>query len=401
MKRPHPLLAIFMVVLVDVLGLTLIIPLLPFYAEKYGASATVVGLLLTTYSLCQLVSGPLLGKWSDRLGRRPLLLVSQIGTCLGLILLAESRALWLIFAARIIDGLTAGNYSLAQAYIADVTTPEKRAQSFGLIGVAFGIGFFIGPAMTGVLVKYSYTLPIFIAAGLSFVSVMLTYFLLPEKKPEHGDGRPEKIGLLQWKSYTKYFRPPALRSRLTQQFFFYLAFALFTSGFALFAERRYTLATGQPFGPREVGYALALAGFIGIVQQGMLIRPMVRRLGEPLMIRIGFFLAAAGYGVLAFSKDVPTLVVAIALSSIGGGIVRPTLMSLITQNAGPREYGSIMGLNQSLMATAQIVMPTLAGFLINERMLVVWAVLAAAIYFLAFVTPVPRVEAAPEPDVAT
>ena len=395
MKRPSPLLAIFMVVLVDVLGLTVMIPLLPFYAEKYGASPMVVGLLLTSYSLCQLISGPLLGKWSDRIGRRPLLLLSQIGTFLGLILLAESHALWLIFVARVIDGLTAGNLSLAQAYIADVTPPEKRAKSFGLIGVAFGVGFFLGPAMTGLLVRYGLRPPIYLAAALSLTSVFLTYSLLPTIAPQKKDGRPEKIGLIQWKSYAKYFRPPVLRARLIQMLFFYLAFATFQAGFALFAERRYSI-DGHPFGPREVGYVFALAGFLSILEQGFLIGPLVRKFGESTLVRVGFFAAAVAYAVLSGSMGIPLLVISVLVGSLGGGVVRPTLTSLITQGAGAGEYGSILGLNQSLMAVAQIVTPTIAGFLIGQQWLTAWALLAAGLFFVPTLLPVPKAEAAPQ-----
>src|SRR5580693_4355995 len=163
-----PLLPIFLIVLVDVLGMTIILPLLPFYAEHFGASALQVGLLVSTYALCQLVAGPVLGQWSDRMGRRkPLLIVSQLGTFAGFLILASAHSLWVVFLSRVIDGLTAGNLSLAQAYIADVTEPEHRAKSFGIIGIAFGIGFLIGPATSGFLSQYGYTYPILAAAALS------------------------------------------------------------------------------------------------------------------------------------------------------------------------------------------------------------------------------------------
>ena len=143
--RRSPLLPIFLIVFVDILGFTMIIPLLPFYAQSMGASDFTVGLLLSSYALCQLIAGPILGKLSDTYGRKPLLIFSQMGTLAGFILLAASRTLWLVFLSRIIDGITAGNLSLAQAYISDVTVPEKRAQSFGVIGIAFGLGFTVGP----------------------------------------------------------------------------------------------------------------------------------------------------------------------------------------------------------------------------------------------------------------
>src|SRR5678809_980453 len=173
--KKSPLLSIFLIVLVDVLGLTIILPLLPFYAESLGATPRVVGLLVSAYAICQLLAGPPLGHLSDRIGRRPVLLVSQIGTCIGFLILAYAHTLWLVFLARIIDGLTAGNLTVAQAYIADVTDVQKRTKSFGMIGIAFGIGFLIGPGITGFLAQFGNTYPIFAAAGLSFTSILCTY----------------------------------------------------------------------------------------------------------------------------------------------------------------------------------------------------------------------------------
>src|SRR6202171_638114 len=208
--RRSPLLPIFLIVSVDVLGLTIILPLLPFYAERMGATPAVVGLLVASYALCQLIAGPILGRMSDTMGRRPLLIVSQVGTLIGFLILAWANSLWLVFVSRIIDGLTAGNLSLAQAYISDVTRPEERARSFGIIGIAFEIGFLIGPAISGFLSQFSYQYPIFAAAALSATSILATYFLLPNNKPDAGDGAHRRLTLLDWRTYLAYFRRPEL-----------------------------------------------------------------------------------------------------------------------------------------------------------------------------------------------
>src|SRR5580704_3325173 len=329
--RKSPLLPIFLIVSVDVLGLTIILPLLPFYAEKFGASPSVVGLLVSTYALCQLIAGPILGRMSDHMGRRPLLLVSQMGTFIGFLILAYANALWLIFLSRVIDGLTAGNLSLAQADISDVTKPEDRAKSFGLIGIAFGMGFLIGPGISGYLSQFSYQYPIFAAAALSATSILATYFLLPSTTPRPADAAtPRKFKMLDWGNYARYFRQPELAPLLWQFFAFTLAFSIFMSGFPLFAERRFAWH-GHPFGPKEVGYIYAYLGLLGVILQGGLIGPLVKAFGELTLVRAGFFFGMVGLAVLGFTYTIPLLLVVSAAASSGTGLVRAVLTSLITQ----------------------------------------------------------------------
>jgi MFS family permease len=374
--RSSPLLPIFLIVCVDVLGLTIILPLLPFYAEHFGASPTVVGLLVSTYALCQLIGGPLLGRMSDHVGRRPLLLLSQVGTLIGFLILAYANMLWLLFLSRIIDGLTAGNLSLAQAYISDVTKPEERAKSFALIGIAFGLGFLVGPGVSGFLSQYSFQLPIFVAAGLSATSILCTYFLLPATAPAH-DG-PSKFTLFDWQTYLGFFRRPELAPLLFQFTAFAFAFSLYMTGFPLFAERRYTWQ-GRPFGPKEVGYVYAFLGFLGIIIQGGLIGKMVKRFGEHAVIWGGFLTSAVGFTALAFTYNIPLLLVVAAVASSGSGVLRPAITSLITQRASKSEQGVVLGLNQSLNSGCQILAPFLAGLLINQHWLAAWALLAALV----------------------
>ena len=377
--RKSPLLPIFLIVSVDVLGLTIILPLLPFYAEKFGASPAVVGLLVSTYAFCQLISGPMLGRWSDHVGRKPLLLVSQLGTFIGFLILAYANALWVIFLSRVIDGLTAGNLSLAQAYISDVTKPEDRAKSFALIGIAFGMGFLIGPALSGYLVQYSYQYPIFVASALSAASILSTYFLLPGGRPEHHDDSvPRKFTILDWGNYLRFFRQPELAGMLWQFLAFTMAFGMFMTGFPLFAERRY-MWHGHPFGPKEVGYVYAYLGFLGVILQGGLIGRLVKFAGEKHLVRAGFFCGMVGLTALAFTYPIPLLLVVTAVASSGMGVVRPTLTSLITQHAARSEQGVVLGLTQSLNSISAIVAPAIGGLLIDHALLAPWALLAAGI----------------------
>jgi multidrug resistance protein len=401
-----PLLPIFLIVVVDVLGLTIILPLLPFYAERLGASPAQVGALVATYALCQLVAGPLLGRISDRTGRKPLLLVSQLGTFIGFVVLANANALWVVFLSRAIDGITAGNLSLAQAYIADVTEPKDRARAFGVIGIAFGIGFLFGPAISGFMSQFGYHYPIYMAAGLSALSILATAALLPSTRPNieaaepaEGPAAPggKRLSILDWTTYAAYFRKPDLSLFLWQFFLFTFAFAVFTSGFALFSERRITW-NGHLFGAREVGYTFAYAGFLGIILQGGLIGRLVKRYGELPLITAGWVLMGLGYLVLAFSTNVPVLITAATMSALGHGVLRPTLTSQITQRVSRGEQGVVLGLNQSLQSVSQIVAPLAGGFLIEHGQLAAWGMLAAVVSFAALLLERLAAARAPAPS---
>lgn len=371
------LLPIFLIVVVDVLGLTIVIPLLPFYAEKFGASPFVAGLVVTTYAVCQLLSGPLLGQLSDRIGRRPVLLVSQVGTLIGFLILGLANSLWMVFLGRFIDGVTAGNLSVAQAVISDQTEPHERAKSFALIGIAFGLGFLVGPAISGFLSQFGYHFPFFAAAGLSALSILATYFLLPRERGTQMVSGPSKLGIFQWGQYTKYFADARMAGLLAQFFLFAVSFGLFLSGFALFAERRFVTGT-MPYGPKEVGYIFAYAGFLGLFIQGGFLGRIVAKVGEKRLIVISFSLASAGYALLAFSYERVSLFLAITIFTCGHALLRPSLTSLISQQADRSEQGIVLGLTQALNSFAQIVAPVLGGFLIQFHWLSAWSLSAGA-----------------------
>jgi MFS family permease len=386
-----PLLPIFLIVLVDVLGFTIILPLLPFYSERLGASPTVVGTLVSTYALFQLISGPILGQLSDRHGRRPMLLVSQAGTLAGFFLLAFAHQIWLLFIARAIDGATAGNLSIAQAYISDVTEPQNRAKSFALIGIAFGFGFLVGPAISGFLAHYyGYQAPIFAACGLSFTTILCTFFLLPRREPVHIrnelDAAPgpggKRLSLLSWGEYVKYFRDPQLSRLLIQWMLFSISFSTFISGFALFAERRY-IWHGHPAGVREVGYIFAFTGFVAMIMQGGVVGRLVQWLGEARVIQFGFLASALGDIATGLTQTIGQMLWVAGFANAGAAGLRPSLTSSITQRANKREVGVVIGLTQSLMSIAQITAPVISGLLINagdkfhdQRFLTGWAIWA-------------------------
>jgi MFS family permease len=370
------LLPVFLIVLVDVFGMTLVIPLLTIYAETFNASALQATLLVSVFAACQLVSGPIIGHMSDRTGRKPMLIISQIGTFIGFIVLARATSLWMIYLSRVIDGATAGNLSLAQAHIADNTAPEDRAKAFGLIGIAFGLGFFVGPAVTGLLsARYGLRAPIYLAAAMSATSVLCTTFLL--RSTPTAPANVDRWAAIKWQTYTRYFAKPELRGLLIQFLFYMVSFSTLISGFALFAERRFEWQ-GRPFGPREIGIGFAFVGFLGIILQGGLIGRLVKRFGEPTLAGAGFVSLVIGYTVLGASYTIGMLVLAGVVTSFGNGVLRPVLTSLITRQAGRHEQGVVLGITQSLTSMASIAAPVVAGLLIQHDLLALWAGVAAA-----------------------
>lgn len=375
-----PLFPIFLTVFVDVLGLTLVLPLLPFYAEHFGASPLVVGLLASSFAVCQLISGPILGRASDRLGRKPVLLVSQCGTLVAFLILGFANSLPMLFIGRIIDGLTAGNLSIAQAYISDVTTPENRTRSFALIGIAFGTGFLIGPAISGVLAhRFSYGAPALVAAGLSALSILFTSTLLPAN-PHRPDaapaGGPTPPTGQRTLAFGRFFSRPEPRRRLVQFFAFSLSFSTLIGGLALFLERRFS------FDVEKTGLVFGFSGFIGIVIQGGLIGRLVKQLGEAKLALIGFIAMSLGYGLLGFAYGLPMLLALVAIAGFGSAVNRPSITTLLTKSVGRGEQGAALGASQSLASIAQIGGPLTAGFLIEHHQLTAYGLTAASFAFV-------------------
>lgn len=362
-----PLLPIFLTVLVDILALTIVHPLLPFYAQDLGASKLTVGLLFASFPLCQLFSGPILGRLSDRLGRKPVLISSQLGTCVGLVIMALAQRVEWLFVGRILDGLTAGNLSIAQAYIADVTTPEKRTRAFGLIGIAFGLGFLVGPAMAGAMAKsFGNHAPFLLAAALSLTSVILTTALLPRTPPV---GHGQERGFAAARRVLSRATP---RARLLEFFPFLLSFSMLTGGLGLFLKDRFAFDVG------DVGWTFGFAGLIGALMQGGLGR-LASAFGENRLSAVGAIAMAAGYAVLSQASSIAMLGVALTLGSAGSAVVRPALTTLLTGSVPDEDRGLVLGAQQSLASIAQTAGPILSGFLISRELLGAWALAMAGV----------------------
>lgn len=379
------MLPIFLIVLVDVLGFTIVIPLLALYAEKFGASPLVATTLVSCYAVCSLVSTPIIGRLSDQYGRKRLLMISQAGTCAGFVMLGVSEALWMVFVGRILDRITAGNLSIAQAYISDHTTPENRSKAFGVIGVAFGIGFMFGPAMGGWLGDYGMHVPFIVASCLSLLSMVCTYTMLTDEKPPQQDPGKQALpggkrpGAFDIATYKEYFRRPKLGSLYAQFFLFTFGFSTFTSGFALFAERRFHWTA------KEVGYLCMYGGLLGILLQGGLIGRLVKRFGEAKLVIAGFISMIVGYAMLGFAETLWFLLVVATITSFGNGILRPVLTSRITQAVGRHEQGVAIGISGSLSSVAMTMAPPAGGALIGHSMLIQWALIPSVVAFLGVI----------------
>ena len=365
MKR-SPLVVIFTTVFIDLVGFGIVIPVLPYYAEssRFHATPRIVGLLFASYSVMQLIFSPILGRLSDKHGRRPVLLISIIGTGVGFLILGFANTLLLLFVGRILDGITGGNISTAQAYIADITTPENRAKGMGLIGAAFGLGFVFGPAIGGILTRWGVAVPFFFAAGLCFANALLLYFTLPETVTPDHPARTSAAGGRGLGQLIHSFADWRLAYVLTIYFLFIVAFSIMTTSFSLFTMFRFG------YDAQHTGYLFAYVGILAVIVQGGLIGRLVKRFGELSLVIAGAFLFAGSLFAVPFvgpqNGGLAALLIGGGLFSIGNSLSSPSLTSLASKQVSAAEQGSIMGVTQSVASLARAAGPALAALLIHS-----------------------------------
>jgi multidrug resistance protein len=365
MKR-SPLVVIFTTVFIDLVGFGIVIPVLPFYAEgsQFNATPRMVGLLFASYSVMQLIFSPILGRLSDKHGRRPVLLISIIGTGIGFLILGFANTLWMLFVGRILDGITGGNISTAQAYIADITTREDRAKGMGLIGAAFGLGFVFGPAIGGILSRWGVGVPFLFAAGLCFANALLLYFTLPETVTPDHPARVSAVGGRGLPQLIQSFRNQRLAFVLSIYFLFIVAFSIMTTSFSLYTMFRFG------YDAQHTGYLFAYVGILAVIVQGGLIGRLVKRFGEVPLVIVGAFLFTGSLFAVPFvgpqAGGLLALLVGGGLFSIGNSLSAPTLTSLASKSVGPGEQGSVLGVTQSVASLARAVGPALAAVLIHS-----------------------------------
>lgn len=399
------ILPIFIIVLIDLLGLTIIIPLLPLYAASFGVSPAIIGVLGAAYPIMQVIGAPILGRLSDRYGRKPILVISQIGTFIGFIILGFANSIILLFLARIIDGISGANISTAQAAITDSTTEKTRTQGLGLIGAAFGLGFIVGPVIAFVSLAASgndYRVPAFVAAGFSLLSVLLTSFWFQETLPAEERGKRQNLETLSVNALLKALKNPAVGILLILIFAQQLAFGGFEQLLSLFT------LSNQGFNASRNAIIFVYVGFIVVAVQGYYIGKWSRRFGDRRLIFGGLALLAIGltaisltprqplpgYSQAALEEELsggrqavgetpPTQNVGVSLPdesntgwlglawilvsmvpiAIGGGVLQPTINSLITKRVEPQEVGGILGISSSFLSAANALAPLIGGVL--------------------------------------
>jgi DHA1 family tetracycline resistance protein-like MFS transporter len=355
------LFSIILVVFIDLLGFSLILPLLPYYAKTFAANQTTTGILIASYALMQLIGAPILGRLSDRFGRRPVLLLSVFGTFLGFLLLGFANALWMLFASRIIDGLTGGNLSVAQAYISDVTDAKDRSKGLGMIGAAFGLGFIIGPVTGGLLSQWGYAVPAFAAATISFLNLILIYAWLPESLTEEKRSQmTEKRPAITLNALLVAFQRPFTGSILITRFFFGLAFAIFQTIFSLYALAKFNLTA------RDTGFVLTYVGVLSVIVQGFLVGRLTNQFREDILITASVVLMGISLLGWALAPSLIWLYIIMTPTALSGGLLNTLLSSTLTKAVAPQEIGGILGLSAAVESSTRIIAPLLGGVLLQQ-----------------------------------
>lgn len=387
MKQRTQLATVFLVVLIDLMGFGIVLPLLPFYAKNFQASAVVVGLLYSVYSFAQLIFSPIWGSYSDRIGRRPIMLISTFGAVIAYIMFGLADSLFILFASRIVAGVMGGNISTAQAYISDITSKDERAKGMGLIGAAFGIGFMVGPALATALIHDSlhgliagvglpdlanwmaankYALPGFFAAFMSFCSFALVLFKLPETVDKSGaqstdrETRHSVFSASFWRklqAQTGADVKGMLIPLLVAYFILTFGQSSLYSAFPLFSKEKLGLS------PEQVGMQFFYIGLIAVFIQGYLIRKLTKKFKEEHIFTVGNILMGIGLALIPFATSKLMLSVYLGIMAVGFSLNTPTIMSLISKEAEEENVGAVMGTSQGISGLGRMLGPTWGGLL--------------------------------------
>ncbi len=336
-------------------GFGIIIPVLPFYAEKIGANPTELGLLMAVYSLMQLIFAPIWGQVSDRIGRKPIMMIGIAGLAISFLIQALSTELWMLFAARILGGmLSAANMPTAMAYVADITTEENRGKGMGIIGAATGLGFVFGPAIGGIFSKINLNMPFYLASGSSFITLFLVLLLLKESKNHSSDPVKERLSI--WKAFTG-----TVSILFFVQFLISLSLSGLEATFAYFASKKAGLTSIQ------LGYIFMIMGFGSAIVQGGLVGRLTKKYGESAVIQGGMIVSAIGFALILLVHNFTTAAIFLTIFGLGNGVIRPSVSSLLTKSS-TAGHGSTTGLLSSFDSLGRIIGPPLGGLLFSITM---------------------------------
>ncbi|MFC1626766.1 MFS transporter [Patescibacteria group bacterium] len=353
--KNKPLLTIFFIVFIDLLGFGLILPLLPFIADHFQANPLQIGILGASYSLFQFISSPILGRLSDRYGRKRLLVLSQIGSMIGFVLLGVANSLPLLFLSRIIDGITGGNISIAQAYIADITTNKDRAKGMGVIGAAFGLGFILGPVAGGLLFQFGFWAPAFFAAFISLLTVISTSLFLKETidTKKTITSRKTQFSLKEFKNV---FSSQPMGILIITFFFINFAFSGLQGMFALWTQ------VTLNWGPLQNGYIFAYIGVLAVITQLKILPFLISKYGEQNILIASIPIMALGFFFIPFAPMFfGVLLIANALLVVGNSLANPTIQAIASESVDKEDYGGTLGFLQSSASFGRILGPVVAG----------------------------------------
>lgn len=359
MQPRSRLVFIFITVFVDMLGYSMMVPLLPFFVTQNGGGAALAGGLGSFYAFLQLFSGPLLGSLSDRIGRKPVLLACLMGTAVAYAMFGLAGSLAMLYLAVLLDGLTGNNLTTAYAYIADVTPVEERSRGMGLVGAAFGLGLMVGPAMGGLLSGYGLSAPAFAAAGIALANVLYGLLFLPESLPPERRS-PGPLAFNAFGQLAGLFAIPSIRLLLVSIFSLNLAFSGLQTNFPLFSQARFG------WDPRQNGLFFAYVGALAVLVQGFLLGRLQPLYKEKLLALAGLALMALGMAGIATSSASWMLYPAVGLAALGSGISIPSISGVLSARMTPTQQGRLMGGTQALLSLTTILGPGMAGILFER-----------------------------------
>ncbi len=360
MIEKKALFTIFIIQITEVLGYSLILPYLPLYAKQFGASPFMIGLLLTTFSLFQFFTSPIMGSLSDQYGRKPLLMLSQFSTFLSFIILGFSKSFAWILLSRIIDGALGSNNAITQAYLTDISPPEKRKKVFSYSGVAFGIGFLIGPALGGFLATLDHSYPPFLAALISGISIFITHFALKETVRKHKSKQSLEVKFINLELIIKYFKKPKLKYKLWFFLIFILSHVLISSNFAIYADKRFVINT------QDVGFVLAYMGLVTILMRGLVMPKYLNKLSERRLLFTAILMMILSLYWIMRAITWKGIFFVSTLTAIATAIIHPLMKSRISQHAIKNQQGHMMGVVESIQSFAQIIAPIAGGLILTH-----------------------------------